>query len=187
MKNFFTLYLSIVVFVFSCSESGFNGGNRGDENSTEAPDAGGNDETNPDECIEGDRINLNYPPVIEECVNQSKIFDFSTDTCIDTVAANFDCNFEALANSVAAIGVPNSSILSAQEGGALLISCAEKNEGKTIIAQWIYQGSYDKCDFEKIESIKITTACYKLYLEGEALPTDTPEQRNAAVQACLKE
>ena len=89
--------------------------------------------------------------------------------------------------SVAGIGVPNTSIVKAKEEGALLISCSEKNAGKTVIAQWYYPGSKSSCNFEDLEATRIITACYKLYVEGEAPPSETLEQRNAAVQACLTE
>ena len=172
----------------ACSESNFN-----ETSEAEAVDTQKSGEAVPEppppepECIEGDRINLNFPPEIQSCVDQKKIFDFSTKTCIDVSQASFECGFDQMAASVAAIGVPNTSITKAKEDGALLISCSEKNEGKTIIAQWFYPGSKGTCDFTEALATRVVTACYKLYVEGEAPPASTPEERNAAVTACLNE
>lgn len=176
----------ILLGLSACSESTFN------ETSGTA-EAAATDQTedlvvkSTAPCVDGDRINLNFPAEIQSCVDQNKIFDFSTNACIDVSEANFECNFDGMSASVANIGVPNTSIKKAQEDGALLISCSEKNAGKTVIAQWYYPGSQNNCNFEDVEATRIVTACYKLYLEGEAPPTDTPEERNAAVQACLNE
>ena len=181
MKNLFTL-IAVTCLLTSCNDSGFSGGSA-DQRTESGGAAVGEETAVPEACIEGDRITLNFPAEIQSCVDQNNIFDFNTNTCVDVSEASFDCSFDAMASTVAGIGVPNTSIGKAKDDGALLISCSEKNEGKTIIAQWYYPASTDVCNFDATTSTRIVTACYKLYIEGEAPPGGYTEQRSAAVQA----
>ena len=100
------------------------------------------------ECIENDRIYINFPPEVLACMEQNKIFNFNDGSCIPVLDASFACNFEAMADKVASLGIGTSTIFSARDNGAKIIACGEK-VGATVISQWYYPGNQSTCDFDR--------------------------------------
>ncbi|MFW7379058.1 MAG: hypothetical protein ACOH5I_09655 [Oligoflexus sp.] len=157
-----------------------------DAQTANQPSQAGED-AKPDDCVDGDQINLKFPEEIQSCMDNGRLYSFSTNVCLEVIQASFDCNFDAMAEQVVAIGVNAETISQAKQEGAFLVACGEKNKGKTIVGQWYYPpSSGDRCQDENPSS-RIVTACYKLFDTLNTPPLETEEQRRQALQACLNE
>ena len=181
-----------VILPLACNNSGFNGAGAGDQPTqpvVQGPqdDLAAQPET-PENCINGDRANLKFPEPIQSCLDSGKLFHFGKQQCLPVNVANFTCSFDEMANAVDQIGVSNQTILQARDEGALLVSCGEKNEGKTIVAQWFYPvAGQDVCAEVEAVTQRIVTACYKLYPAGQAPPNETEDDKRQILESCLQE
>lgn len=175
------LFASLTTYLSSCEQAGLKA------NKAKGQSDQGSGDASPESCIEGDQINLKFPEEIQSCIDKGRLYNFATDECLEVSLANFECSFEAMEKQVSAIGVNSESIIAAQKEGALLVACGEKNEGKTIVAQWYYPlNPIDSCADENPAS-RIVTACYKIQEPGNLPPLETEEQRRQAIQACLND
>jgi len=161
-------------------------GSNGLENSSIIENANNPSNDGQNSCIEGDVISLRLPPDVQSCMNQGRVYSFSSGECLEARKASFDCQFDAMAEQVAGIGVRNQTIWDAKAAGALLVSCGEKDAGNTIIAQWYYPAQeYDKCsDLNPIP--KIVTACYKQYGQSDLPILNTKEDYDRVLLECLR-
>lgn len=172
--------------ILSCQDSSLSGGNSQRRQVQDLPPEGDGAEAGGSDCIEGDRITLQLPAAVQECMDGGKLYHFQSEICLTVETATFSCDFEAMAEQVDSIGVNNETLLQAREGGAFLVSCGEKNDGNTVVAQWYYPPSDDLCKDDNPSS-RIVTACYKLFARGEAPSLETEEDREQALAACLAE
>ena len=144
---------------------------------------------------QGDGVNLKFPKIVQDCIDQKKIFHFPAPgepiekgACTDVETATFTtCNFQAIKDAIAKLGMPTTIIDDAQKKGAFLVGCGEKNQSKTIVAQWFYtQGDHKPCEFSP-EKTPIVTSCFKQYI-GQAPPApNTAEEKRLAVAKCMSE
>lgn len=125
---------------------------------------------------------------IQACYDQKRIWHFERSLCLEPVAASFECNFDSLLAALESqLGSKDGSVYKAlsegRDNGVKLIACGEKNDGNTIIAQWVKveeQAGNCSTNFSKNYP---TTACTK---RNAASPT-TPEEVRQFVYQCLDE
>lgn len=165
-----------------------NGNIINDPNNPNNPNAGGNGAgpggANGAECVDGDVINLNLPPHVEDCTKQGKIYSYYSQQCTDARLSAFTCDFNTIAQKVDGLGINSSAVLDAKSKGAALVTCGEKREGNVIIAQWIHGDKTSLCN-NRDPSKLIVTACFRLNPAGTS--NTPPSDVLAAVEQCLVE
>ena len=183
--------LALIVLAFSCSEAEF-----GSENAPSSNDDGDGTPQDPvdppdgppkDGCVEGDAINLQFPPNIQSCIDDGNIYDFDRDKCTNVKRADWTCDWDTLIDEMSNIGTSSGKTKSGKADGNKLVSCGQSNAGDLIVAQWWDASRSDagNCEFGKGKML-IVTGCY-----GD-LPTNadtdnlTDEERQKIVSDCLK-
>ncbi|SMF62061.1 hypothetical protein [Pseudobacteriovorax antillogorgiicola] len=170
------VFFVMILMISSCKNSGFQGS---------SSESTGSQDANPETCVEGDRVTLPFPKEIQGCIEQNRIYSFYDQVCLETQVAPFPCSFDAVIQKVKSIGVGYQSLEDARSQNALLVACSEKNQGRTVIAQWIFPKSDDPCELD-LASREIVTACYRLNVGGSGKKAETPEEISAMVDECLK-
>lgn len=187
------LGLSLIVLNKSCADSKFRGKDKAKASSSEdlAQEESAVTSVLPVEnqntCIEGDKIKLNLPPDIQDCMNKGRIFNFKTNLCLEVATASYSCDFAGLAAKIEEKGMSSKSVSAARDKNAYLVACGEKNAGKTLVAQWYHlPDDIDPC-LASFSPAQVVTSCYKLYAEGELPANATKEDQERIVQSCLAE
>lgn len=140
-------------------------------------------------CLDGDFVNFTYPPVIENCINQGKLYLFENGSCSLIDKAPFVCNFENVEASWTAVGGDPSIFNDFKEKNAKLVGCGQSKDGKTTVAQWYFppKNQQINCQFSST-GMGIYTYCIKMYNDGTVpidLSTATQEQIKQAVINCM--
>lgn len=137
-------------------------------------------------CAPGE-LEVKFDDNIQACFDSNGIWDFSRNICLENVRSSFNCDFDSLTKAINDAGMATPSKITQAIGKAKLIACGEKNDGNTIIAQWVYPPSGSKCEHTKQDGLPVT-GCYRKRLDGEAsLDRSDPEAVKAFVNACLGE
>lgn len=139
------------------------------------------------ECINGGNTKLPFPPQIQACIDQGKMWNFEAQECTKMRKASFECNFESFFAKMRELGMePSAKLLAGQAGNptkAVIIGCGESEKADTILIQWFFlpQGSTDGCNVTQIPG-KISTGCYG---EDSGPAGASEEEQKRIVLACM--
>ena len=134
--------------------------------------------------LSGDFVQLQFPPAIQNCINQGLIYDFNSGSCFSNVtqASTYACSFAGVQQALESIGMSSTQLLASQQPGAKLVGCGERRNGQTIVLQWwVPPPNSTSCSYSA--NTVIGTECYGSFPSGTApsQPGNTP----AGVEACV--
>lgn len=140
-----------------------------------------------DECVTGDKVNLKFgDPIIQDCLNDGRTFNFGKGTCMAIRQAAFACDWTTLSGEMARRGLHSNKVDTAKSSGtAKLVSCGQSQDANRIAVQWVTLPSSNDCNYDP-SKMEITTGCYTVYVDREPPPPATTQaQQEAEVYACL--
>jgi hypothetical protein len=132
-------------------------------------------------------VEIAFEGEIQSCFDDNRIWDFNRSLCTEVPASSFSCDFDALALAINDAGMATPAKIIEGKGKAKLIACGEKNDGKTIIAQWVYPPVGDRCSYDLQDGLPVT-GCYRILPTGSA-PLDPSNKEAVAkfVYDCIDE
>ena len=193
-----SLWLALVLL--ACSETEFGAGantkgghpggsTEGDPSEATSDDNKGDDSSDENDkpCLDGDTINLKFPPNIQSCIDAGSIFDFDNNKCSKVLKSEWTCDWNTLNDRMADIGTSSKKVANGRDSGHKLVACGQSGSGDLIVAQWwdAKNSEVANCEFGA-GNMLIVTGCY-----GD-LPTNadtnnmSDEERQKVVSDCLK-
>lgn len=133
----------------------------------------------PEECIAGDKLNLEWTGAEKECmVDEGKTFNFNENRCEELPKARFNCDWSTLLGELSKLGLGTSALNTASKDGSKLISCGQSMDGHRIAAQWVLITNLPRVQCKQGTEQKpfVTTGCYTQYKAGEAVPLPTTDE-----------
>ena len=140
------------------------------------------------DCLSGDFVNFTYPPQIENCINQGKLYYFENGNCSAIDKAPFACSFENVESSWTSVGGDPALFKDFKEKNAKLVGCGQSKDGETTVAQWYFppKNQQINCQFSTT-GMTIYTYCIKRYSVG-SIPNSTsatPDQVKQMILDCM--
>tara|TARA_B100001094_G_scaffold268359_1_gene272035 strand:+ start:59 stop:745 length:687 start_codon:yes stop_codon:yes gene_type:complete len=153
------------------------------------------------QCIKSPRFKQDLPKDLQTCMGLGRNFMWNfyrpegepvLDKCIQVVNPTFDCNFDNLINAASGIFDDENhqavQELKSYKDKSFLVSCAENNEGRTIVAQFV------KLDEDRFnpdcslisQNIQVTTRCYQKTEENTPSQSDDPAVISKETRDCLR-
>lgn len=183
---------AVVLYTASCNESNFasSNGKKSDAppKSNELDEEPKLPEENPDDCVDGDKINFNWTGDIKTCIiDEGKTYNFESKKCAEMRKAEFDCDWDNIKSAMNKRGLSSSTIENDSAAGAKLVSCGQSKDGNRIVAQWVKlpEGKTVDCTANKTAGL-ITTGCYTLYVsEDPPEKAETKEEEYKQVFDCM--
>lgn len=135
-----------------------------------------------------DDLELSFPPEIEACFKQNRIWDFSRGLCTQISGSCSDnCQYDNLISAINNAGMATPQKIEQAIDSAKLVTWGTKNDGKTIVAQWVYPPSGSSCTYDLQKGLPVT-GCYRIVGPDEPkLDKSDPEAVKAFVNACIDE
>ncbi|NRA46002.1 MAG: hypothetical protein HRU09_13705 [Oligoflexales bacterium] len=132
-----------------------------------------------DTCV-ADELELQFPQEIQDCFDSNRIWDFNRSLCTPiSGTCNDNCEYDELISAINSAGMGTPQKIESAIGRAKLITWGTKNNGNTIVAQWVYPPSGSTCTYDLQQGLPVT-GCYRI------LPPNTPlldKSDPAAVEA----
>lgn len=201
--------LGLIPLMGSCNENNFSGGSSGPSSAADSdsgdPGCTGDPEADeaagltcgttdgpsggPKECVEGDKVNIQWTGPVKECLDQGKTYNFEQKACAEMRQAQFDCNWDNVTAELEKRSLLTEVLRSDSQNGAKLVSCGQSEDGNRIVVQWIKAENAQNIDCsDGASSHHTTTGCYTLYTNGEKPPeTTSEEEKRQQVFACMNE
>ena len=133
-------------------------------------------------------------PAAQACNDQGQIWDFYAGTCTPAISAeSFECSFQGILDQMTKLNIGHTQkLLDARDGvvdaGRILklISCGEKDQGQTIVAQWVRIPASGAGTCSPSPAENVTTGCYR-YGGEQISNTATQEEQKAFISRCLSQ
>tara|TARA_B100001094_G_C18106333_1_gene758586 strand:+ start:147 stop:794 length:648 start_codon:yes stop_codon:yes gene_type:complete len=150
------------------------------------------------QCIRDSGFQPSIPNEVQNCINQgpNSMWNFfqrdeDPSTCIEMNTTSFDCNFDNLITATSDLfgdeNHPGTQELISVKDTAILIACAQNNEGRTYVAQFIKfsEESINQDCSVNPSQLRITTRCYQQLGENAPPPTTDAEIESQRTRECL--
>lgn len=137
------------------------------------------------ECMPNE-LEVAFPEEIQSCFDGNRIWDFNRNLCTEISGSCLDdCKYDNLILAINDAGMGTPRKIEEAIGKAKLITWGTKNDGKTIVAQWVYPPSGSSCTYDLQKGLPVT-GCYRILPPGSpTLDKSNPDAVEAFVNACI--